>query len=83
MFDTHMYQTKLHICSMDLTKTLARNLRKRRGKLSQRDFARKTGVSSGTIARIENEQQNVTLKTLQQLMKAFKCPIEDLFKEIE
>ena len=65
---------------MNLARRLATNLKKRRGEMPQRIFARKVGISYSTIARIEIEQQNVSLKTLEQLCKALKCDIGDLFK---
>lgn len=65
---------------MDLARQLAENLKKRRGKMSQDVFARKLRVSSSTLGRLENAQQNVTIKTLQQLCKALKCSVGDLFE---
>lgn len=47
--------------------------------MPQRAFARKMGVAQSTIMRIENEDQNVTLKTLEQLCKAFNVDVVDLF----
>jgi len=64
---------------MDLPKRLANNLKRRRGELSQVRYARKLGISGPTLNRIENEGQNITLATLQQLCKAIKCDIGDLF----
>ena len=66
---------------MNLSSQLAKTIKKRRGEMSQRAFAKRIGVSSTTIRRMENEEQNVTIKTLQHLMKIFRCSIEDLFKE--
>lgn len=58
---------------------LAAFIRNARGDLPQRAFARKMGVAQSTIMRIENEDQNVTLKTLEQLCKAFNVDVVDLF----
>ena len=58
---------------------LAVFVRTRRGDATQRDFARKTGVAQSTIMRIENEDQNVTLKTLEQLCRAFNLDVGELF----
>jgi len=66
---------------MSLAKLLAKNLKKRRGKMTQGAFARKLGISRPTLNRLEIAQQNTTLKTLQQLVKALKCDIGDLFKD--
>lgn len=43
-----------------------------------RDFAKKVGLSKTSINRIENEEQNVTVDTLEHLCKKFKCSTKDL-----
>ena len=58
---------------------LAAFIRNARGDVPQRVFARKIGVAQSTIMRIENEDQNVTLDTLEQLCKAFRLDVGDLF----
>jgi transcriptional regulator with XRE-family HTH domain len=65
---------------MDLATRLARNLRHRRKQLTQEAFARKLGVSRATLTRLENGAQNTTIRTLQQITKALRCDIGDLFK---
>ncbi|MBI2432890.1 MAG: helix-turn-helix transcriptional regulator [Candidatus Hydrogenedentes bacterium] len=66
-----------------LEERLARNLRCRRGDATQREFARKLGVSVATLNRIEQGQQNVSLATLGTLCKRLKCDIQDLFNAPE
>jgi DNA-binding XRE family transcriptional regulator len=65
---------------MDISKKLAANLRARRGKLTQEEFARKLGISRATLNRLESSSQNTTLKTLNQITKSLKCDVGDLFK---
>ncbi len=65
---------------MDIAGRLARNIRRRRGRASQRVFAKKLGISQSTLARIENAGQNTTINTLRQIMKALKCDIGELFE---
>jgi transcriptional regulator with XRE-family HTH domain len=65
---------------MALSQKLANNLKKRRGNTSQIAYARKLGISQPTLNRLENAGQNTTLNTLEQLTKALKCDICDLFK---
>lgn len=65
---------------MTLPERLARNLRTRRGDLSQEVFARKLGISRATLTRLESAAQNTTIKTLEQIAKALKCDIGDLFR---
>lgn len=67
---------------MDLATKLANNLRARRKQTTQEAFARRLGISRATLTRLENGEQNTTIKTLEQITKALRCEIEDLFKDI-
>jgi DNA-binding Xre family transcriptional regulator len=64
-----------------LAKQLAQYLRKRRGDLTFQQFARKTGISDSTLHRMEMAEQNVTLKTLEQICGRLKCKVSDIFKD--
>ena len=64
-----------------LAKQLAGFLRKRRGDLTYQQFSRKMGISDSTLHRMELAQQNVTLKTLEQICDRLKCSISDVFGE--
>jgi transcriptional regulator with XRE-family HTH domain len=66
-----------------LQKQLGRYLRLRRGGLSLPAFARKMGISSSSLQRIEIGEQNVTLKTLELLLKRLKCRWSDVFSDRE
>jgi DNA-binding Xre family transcriptional regulator len=66
---------------MDLPSTLAKNIRARRGDKTQDAFARKLGISQATLTRLESGAQNTTIKTLQQICKALRCDIGELFKK--
>ena len=66
---------------MDLPSTLAKNIRALRGDKTQDAFARRLGISQATLARLENGAQNTTIKTLQQICKAMRCDVGDLFKK--
>lgn len=65
---------------MDLSKALAQNLKTRRGKLTQEVFARKLRISRATLTRLENASQNTTVATLEQIAKALRCKVGDLFE---
>ncbi|VAW87630.1 hypothetical protein MNBD_GAMMA17-1066 [hydrothermal vent metagenome] len=65
---------------MKLAQILARNIKTLRGEKTQREFARKLGVSPATVARLETAEQNTTLATLDTIVKALKCDINDLLK---
>jgi transcriptional regulator with XRE-family HTH domain len=64
-----------------LRERLAKFVRTQRGDTPQRRFARRIGVAQSTIMRIENQEQNVTLDTLEQLCKAFHVDVAGLFAE--
>jgi transcriptional regulator with XRE-family HTH domain len=63
-----------------LRKQLGQFLRKRRGKMTLPVFARRLGISSSSLHRIEMGDQNVTLKTLEHLLKRLRCGVSDVFR---
>jgi DNA-binding Xre family transcriptional regulator len=73
----------LHTCavSVSLQKQLGQFLRKRRGEMTYPTFARKLGISSSSLHRMEMSEQNVTLNTLENLLKRLKCSVGDVFKD--
>lgn len=66
---------------MSLADNLAKNLRTRRGELTQEQFARKLGISRATLTRLEGGYQNTTIKTLEQICKSLKCNVCALFED--
>ena len=66
---------------MKAAELLAKNLKARRGSLTQEAFARKLGISRATLTRLESAAQNTTITTLEQIAKALRCEIGDLFKK--
>jgi transcriptional regulator with XRE-family HTH domain len=62
-----------------LDNQLAIFLRKRRGEITYAAFARKLGITPSSLFRLENRQQSITLKTLQQIMDRLKCSWSDIF----
>jgi len=64
-----------------LAKQLAMFLRKKRGDLTYQQFSRKTGISDSTLHRMELAEQNVTLKTLEQICTRLKCKMSDIFED--
>ena len=62
-----------------LDQKLARFLRKQRGTMTFVQFSRKTGLLPSTLHRLENGQQSITLRRLQQLQTRLKCRFEDIF----
>jgi transcriptional regulator with XRE-family HTH domain len=57
---------------MNSAEILQRKIREAQGERTQRKFARKLRISLGTLTRIRNNPQNVTLRTLERIAKALK-----------
>ena len=62
-----------------MQKQLGQFLRKRRGEMTLPVYARKLGISSSSLHRMEMGEQNVTLTTLERLLKRLKCNAADVF----
>jgi transcriptional regulator with XRE-family HTH domain len=58
---------------------LSEYLRKSRGDQTVRAFARKIGLTHGTLHRIENLQQSLTIGKLGQVMEKLDCSWEEIF----
>jgi len=58
---------------------LSEYLRKKRGDQTVRAFARKIGLTHGTLHRIENLQQSLTIGKLGQIMEKLNCSWEEIF----
>jgi transcriptional regulator with XRE-family HTH domain len=67
--------------AVSLQVRLGRFLRHRRGDLSLPAFARKLGISSSSLHRMEMGEQNVTLKTLELLLARMKTDVTAVFDD--
>ena len=65
--------------AVSLQKQLGRFLRQKRGDLTLLAYARRLGLSVSSLHRMEMGEQNVTLKTLEQLLKRLNCHVSDVF----
>jgi transcriptional regulator with XRE-family HTH domain len=63
----------------EMRKRLGEFLRRRRGDLSYVEFCRKAGLSRSTLQRLEMGEQNITLDSLESLLKRLKCSAADVF----
>ena len=70
---------QIHDMAASMQRKLALFLRQKRGPLSYPAFARKLGILSSSLHRMEMGEQNVTLKALEYLLKRLKCRAGDIF----
>ena len=63
-----------------LNEILAINIKKFRGKESQRSFAKRMEINQATLVRIEQGRENITLTTIQKLIDNLHCTVAKLFK---
>jgi transcriptional regulator with XRE-family HTH domain len=54
----------------DAAKTVQRKLLEAQGELTQRAFAKKLHISLGSLSRLRNSPENVTLRTLEKISRA-------------
>jgi DNA-binding Xre family transcriptional regulator len=62
-----------------LEKHLSLFLRKKRGEKTYAEFSKKVGLPPSTLHRLEQCQQSITLRNLQQIMDRLKCDLHDIF----
>jgi DNA-binding Xre family transcriptional regulator len=62
-----------------LEKQLSAFLRRKRGDMTFAEFSRKIGLPPSTLHRLEQCQQSITLRSLQQIMDRLKCNLSDIF----
>lgn len=58
---------------------LGKRLRELRAEESQLQFSRKLGISKSSLNRMEQGEQNVSLKTLETLCERLGCDVGELF----
>ena len=67
---------------MNLARQLAESLRKLRHEadMTQKDMAKRLGLSHATLHRLERGDYNTTLRVLEDLCEVFNCGLSDLFE---
>ena len=60
---------------------LADYLRKARGEETFRVFAKKLGISASSLQRLEQAEQNVTLRTVRQITRKLRVSLRDIFSD--
>ena len=64
-----------------LERQLSLFLRRKRGDLTNAQFAKRLGITPSTLHRLENCERSITLRNLQQIMSRLKCRLVDIFPE--
>lgn len=65
----------------NLPRAIARNIKALRGARTQEAFARRLGISQATLSQVERAGQNITISTLNKIVRALKIDPCDLFRE--
>jgi len=60
---------------------LAKFLRHKRGDLSYVQFAKKVGISSAMVHKLETGERHITLRTLETVMAKLKIKLGDIFPD--
>jgi transcriptional regulator with XRE-family HTH domain len=68
---------------MEAAKTVQRKLREAQGELTHRAFAKRLGISVGSLARLRNSPQNVTLYTIEKISRALGITPSQFLKDID
>jgi transcriptional regulator with XRE-family HTH domain len=68
-----------HFVRVKLREQLGKFLREKRGSQTLAQFARKLSLSDSSLQRLEIAQQNVTLDTLETILRRLGCKIADVF----
>lgn len=63
-----------------LEKQLGEFLREKRGEMTFVQFSKKLGLPPSTLHRLENGEQSITLRRLQQVIKRLNVKLSDIFK---
>jgi len=66
---------------INAAKTVQRKLREAQGDLTHRAFAKRLGISVGSLARLRNSPQNVTLYTLAKISRALRITPSEFLDE--
>ena len=66
---------------MNAAKTVQRKIREAQGELTHRAFAKKLGISLGSLARLRNSPQNVTLYTIEKISRALRITPSEFLDE--
>lgn len=76
-------QHVLWMAKASLKQQLGNYLRKARGEMTFKDFARKTGISNSSLQRLERGEQNLTLGSLETLLRKLNVGLTDVFPSSE
>ena len=64
-----------------LDQQFGRFLREKRGTATFAQFARRLGISTSTLYRLENGDQSITLQLLEQVLDRLKVSLTEVFGE--
>jgi DNA-binding Xre family transcriptional regulator len=68
---------------MDAAKTVQRKIREMQGNLSHRVYARKLGLTTGTLSRLKDSAQDAKLSTIEKISHAFRITPSQLLDDAD
>jgi transcriptional regulator with XRE-family HTH domain len=68
---------------MSASKTIQRKIRESQGELTHRAFAKRLGISIGSLARLKNSPQNATLRTVEKVSRGLGVTISQFLDDAD
>ncbi|MBZ5508272.1 MAG: helix-turn-helix transcriptional regulator [Acidobacteriia bacterium] len=68
---------------MNASKTIQRKIREAQGEQTHRVFAKRLGISVGSLARLKNSPQNATLRTVEKVSRGLGVTILQFLDEAD
>jgi len=66
---------------MDAAKTVQRKIREVQGELTHRAYAKKLGLTTGTLSRLKDSAQDAKLSTIEKISRALRVTPSQLLDE--
>ena len=76
-----MSQVTTFAVAVSLEAQIGKFLRFQRGEMTYVQFSKKVGFPPSTLHRLEQGNQSITLRALQQIMRRLKCGLAEIFPQ--
>jgi DNA-binding Xre family transcriptional regulator len=69
--------------AMDAAKTVQRKIREMQGELTHRAYAKKLGLTTGTLSRLKDSAQDAKLSTIEKISRALRVTPSQLLDDLD